>query len=98
MQFDERFGKSKTGTYKQHQEYSQPVDRFFRHVFNAGVNDVAAPPRPPPCANPDKDERASTLDPRVKPEDDGVRKVLKTASSKPKVGRPKRGLKQAEGR
>jgi hypothetical protein len=25
-------------TYKQHQEYSQPVDGFFRHVFNAGVN------------------------------------------------------------
>jgi len=39
LQFDERFSKCKMRTYKQHQEYSQPVDGFFRHVFNAEVND-----------------------------------------------------------
>ena len=65
------------------------MDGFFRHVFNAGVNGEAAPcPRPSILRDIAKDEYASTLDPRVKPEDDGVRKVLKTPSSSAKRGRP----------
>lgn len=71
------------------------MDRFFRHVFNAEVN-VARLPPPSALALRDisKEKRGPTLDPQVKPEHDGVRKVLKTASSSAKRGRPpKLGLK-----